>query len=78
MVVLGLVFAFFCNYEKRRKSPPPVIPVDDIPMQDTANRGIWQFFEKTALPASLAYMLCSLANGSVLAFVSLYAQKQGF
>lgn len=77
MVVLGLVFAFFCNYEKRRKNLT-CHPADDILVQDTPNRGIWQFFEKTALPASLAYMLCSLANGSVLAFVSLYAQKQGF
>lgn len=73
LAVLGVIFSLFCTYEKRLhlfEREPAETGVDST--------GIWKVIEKSAIPASITYLVCTLATSSVVAFLPPYAQKQGY
>ena len=81
---IGLVCAFFINYErKEEKFKTLKLKSDckdgemDIPTE-TKGRIIKKniFFEKTAIPVSLAQFFIALSLGSILTFLPLYALSQ--
>ena len=74
---LGVVFAWFMNYEKKQKSP--VIEADkENTMADKTPaeyKGIWKLIEKKAIIASLINTIFFGGYACILVFLTVYAQE---
>ena len=72
---LGLVGAFFINYEKNGNVN---IKSDSGPLNDgLAREQKSHFFERSALKPSLVMFFIALAQGSIISFLPIYAYSKG-
>ncbi len=81
-LALSIGILFFCNYEKipqfalepKQNQTPEAQAESNATDSDTPK--IWRVFEKRAVPAASIMIFTSIASGSILAFLTLYAVRQ--
>lgn len=80
IAALGLIAAYFINYEKEDASLPATPNFQDkvILDKDDLNRPRKNFFfERSALKPSLVMFFITLSQGAVISFLPLYAYSKG-
>lgn len=77
---ISLVLMLFCRYERDPAFPGNRLgQTQDKPAKAAKkNRGIWDLFEKKAIPAATVQFFTCFAQGIVIAFLTLFATKSGF
>ncbi len=82
-LALSAAFTFTCRYEKNDEflsavgatRPAKTQAVQDAPAIEY--KGIWKYFEKSAIPCGVVMLFCCLASGVITGFAVLYAKTEG-